>query len=139
MVCLPVAEPIFNDVSHLVCKLVGAAAAAALMSFVVDEGNICFLLWVGEGEGEGVVDRPNTFLIGSVVGNVNLICGDFSAAGNDDGSSILYDVLLSKTTEEKVGEKMSNAFILSSSVQRKWINCDSESSNNSDSQHLKKT
>lgn len=75
----------FNDVSHLVCKL------AALMSFVVDEGKICFRLWVGEGE--GVVDRPSKFLIGSVVGNVRLICGDFSAAGNDDVLSISNDVV----------------------------------------------
>lgn len=72
---VPVAEPTFvDDVSHLVWKL-GA-------SFVVG-GKSCFRFWVGEGDGE----RLNKFFIGSVAGNVSLICGD-SSAGTDDASSM---------------------------------------------------
>lgn len=86
---LPVAEPTFSDISHLVCKLV------VLLSFIVDEGNICFRLWVSEVE--GVVERPNTVLIGSVVGDVSLICGDFSAVfigSSSTISSIFVDLTL---------------------------------------------
>lgn len=76
---IPVAEPTFNGVSHLVCKL------DALVSLVV-EGKSCFRFWVGEGDAE----RLNTFLIGSDAGNVSLICGDFSA-GADGVSSIFTE------------------------------------------------
>lgn len=44
------------------------------------EGNV---LWVGEGDGDGDGDgeRLNKLLIGSAVGNVSLIWGDFLAGG----------------------------------------------------------
>lgn len=118
----------------MVCKLVGAAAAAsaaaALMSFVVDKGNICFLLCVGEGE--GVIDRPNKFLIGSVAGNVSLICGDFSAAGNDDGSSIAYDDAVSKNKNNEKKKWKNEQRLNIYKVQRKWINRDFDPSNDSE-------
>lgn len=90
---LPVAEAELIDVSHLICKL------DVLISFVdlVVEGKS---LWVGEGDGDSDGDgdgdgdgdcdgeRLNKFLIGSAVGNVSLICGDFFAGGSDGDSSI---------------------------------------------------
>ena len=67
----------------LVGSFVVDAAAAVVVVVVVIGGKSCFRFWVGEGDG----DRLNKFFIGSVVGNVSLICGDFSA-GNDGVSSI---------------------------------------------------
>lgn len=80
-VCVPVAEPEFVGVLHLICKL------DALISFdVLVEGKT---LCVGEGDGDGDCDgeRLKKLLIGSAVGNVSLICGDFLAVGCDDGVS----------------------------------------------------
>lgn len=83
---LPVAEPTFNDVSHLVCKFVDFSLVFVV---VVVVGKSWFRFWVGDGE------RRSTLLIGSVAGRVSLICGDFSA-GVDGFSSILNGRFQSK-------------------------------------------
>lgn len=84
---LPVAEPTFNDVSHLVRKFVDFSLVLAVVVGVV--GKSWFDFWVGDGEGDGDGERLSTFLIGSVAGNVSLICGDFSA--DADGFSSIFN------------------------------------------------
>lgn len=94
---LPVAEPAFVGVLRLIGKL------DALISFdvLVDGESLC----VGEGDGDG--ERLNKFLIGSAVGNVSLICGDFLAGACDpsDGVSSISDYFCRSAheNEEKKG------------------------------------
>lgn len=86
-VFLPVAEPEFVNTIGLICKLDALISFVVVVVVVLVEGKI---LWVGEGDGDGDCDgeRLNKFLIGSAVGNVSLICGDFLAGGVDGVSSI---------------------------------------------------